>query len=98
MENKLYLLIDPTQPTYDKVMTFKSAYQFAIDIAEYGYTELLKDVKDKDVEAVDNRLYKEHFMLAVLEMNGYIVQVFDDGIIHLEDYISDLKDIGREIG
>lgn len=99
MHNKLYLLIEPNLPTYDKIMDKDSVFEFVCDNIDSEDKKLLKEIYEKDCFCErnsltkDNESYFDELLKRYLDTMGYILFINDKGIINIEDYQNLLGDI-----
>ena len=92
-KNKLYLLVEPKLVSYDKVMTEEAVYNFAYELAFESDRDLLEAHKDSNSVTKTGLPYLQTLIIDILEANGYIVRIIEDGIFRLEDYFSFLAEV-----
>jgi len=86
MHNKLYLLIEPNLPTYDKIMDKDSVLEFVCDNIDSEDKELLKEHYKRNDITKKGDSYFDELLANYLNSMGYILHTIDNGIINIEDY------------
>lgn len=93
MHNKLYLLIDPNLPTYDKIMDKDSVFEFVCDNIDLEDKELLQIHYNRNDKTQDNKSSFDELLKQYLNSMGYSLFINNTGIVNIEDYQNLLQEL-----
>lgn len=94
---KLYILIEPNLPSYDKVCTKEAVYEFAYEIADdLDDKDTLEQAYNRNDKSKDGTDYFDNILTMLLQASGYEVIIKNDGIYSIEDYWNDIERIAPD--